>query len=394
MPGGSVLSEYPAPTADDLDRLRARLSLPESFLLYPAQTWPHKNHERLLEALARSQGRERRDDPARLPRQADAPLPPRPRAGGSSSAWRRRPPSRASSARASSAASTSSGPALVFPSRFEGWGLPVCEAFDAGLPVASSTATGLPDVVGDAGLLFDPDDVAEMARQLHRLWTDEGLRADLRERGRRRARRVLLRPHRAAVPRPLPAIGGRSLAEEDRILLASPASGLIAGLFAVVDTSSSDKPRRLWRSGAPSWRSSAPCAGCWAASSRSSSGTGSATSTSRPSASGRRRSRRSPTSEARCARWTSGWPRSSGSSPHCASCSRAGRARRNPRRTPVRSRPALGRLRWGSIPGSVWLDARGTQSVGHAERGIARYVSEHAQALLGAGARADRLGRA
>ena len=36
----------------------------------------------------------------------------------------------------------------------------------------------------------------------------------------------------------------------------------------------------------------------------------------------------------------------------------------------------------GLDPGSVWLDARGTQSVGHAERGIARYVTEHARALL------------
>ena len=39
------------------------------------------------------------------------------------------------------------GRALVFPSLFEGWGLPVCEAFSAGLPVACSTATSLPDLV-------------------------------------------------------------------------------------------------------------------------------------------------------------------------------------------------------------------------------------------------------
>ena len=48
--------------------------------------------------------------------------------------------------------------ALVYPSRFEGWGLPVWEAFSAGLPVASSSATSLPDLVDGAGLLFDPDD--------------------------------------------------------------------------------------------------------------------------------------------------------------------------------------------------------------------------------------------
>ena len=49
---------------------------------------------------------------------------------------------------------------------------------------------------------------------------------------------------------------------------------------------------------------------------------------------------------------------------------------------PVGSRRSLGRLRMEVAPGSVWLDARGTQSVAHAERGIARYVREHAQALL------------
>ena len=47
---------------------------PTAFLLYPAQTWPHKNHERLLEALARIRDESGIDDPARLPRQADAPL--------------------------------------------------------------------------------------------------------------------------------------------------------------------------------------------------------------------------------------------------------------------------------------------------------------------------------
>ena len=58
---------------------------------------------------------------------------------------------------------------MVLPSRFEGWGLPVCEAFDAGLPVASSTATGLPDVVGDAGLLFDPESTDQIADAVKRM---------------------------------------------------------------------------------------------------------------------------------------------------------------------------------------------------------------------------------
>ncbi len=111
---------------------------------------------------------------------------------------------------------------MVFPSLFEGWGLPVCEAFDAGLPVASSTATGLPDVVGDAGLLFDPASTDEMADAVRRIWTDEELRRSLAERGRKRSE-LFSWDHTARLFRAhYRRIGGRSLAEEDRILLAAP----------------------------------------------------------------------------------------------------------------------------------------------------------------------------
>jgi glycosyltransferase involved in cell wall biosynthesis len=221
VPGGSVLREYPAPTDADLDRLRSRLSLPEAFLLYPAQTWPHKNHERLLEAIARLRdesgaaiplvcpGKQTRDYRGIRDLVSDLGLTETTSFPGFVSSLELR-------------GLYELGTALVFPSRFEGWGLPVCEAFDAGLPVASSTATGLPDVVGDAGLLFDPDDVPEMARQLQRLWTDADLRADLRERGRKRAAQFnidhtakLFRAHYRQIAR-------RALSEEDRILLANP----------------------------------------------------------------------------------------------------------------------------------------------------------------------------
>src|SRR5262245_18924633 len=221
VPGGSVLREYPAPTSADLDRLRSRLSLPESFLLDPAQTWPHKNRERLVQSLARV-------------RDETGTLMPLVCPGRRTRHYRR---IREEIENLGLAETTSFpgfvsslelrslyelGTALVFPSRFEGWGLPICEAFDAGLPVASSTATGLPDVVGDAGLLFDPDDVAEMASRLHRLWSDELLRADLRARGKQRSELFsfdrtarLFRAHYRQV-------GHRALSDEDRILLASP----------------------------------------------------------------------------------------------------------------------------------------------------------------------------
>ena len=221
VPGGSVLREYPAPTDADLDRLRSRLSLPEAFLLYPAQTWPHKNHERLLEAIARLRDESGTAIPLVCPgKQTRDYRGIRDLVSGLGLTETTSFPGFVSSLELRGLYEL--GTALVFPSRFEGWGLPVCEAFDAGLPVASSSATGLPDVVGDAGLLFDPDDVPEMARQLQRLWTDGDLRAELRERGRKRAARFSF-DHTAKLFRAhYRQIGGRALSEEDRILLANP----------------------------------------------------------------------------------------------------------------------------------------------------------------------------
>jgi glycosyltransferase involved in cell wall biosynthesis len=221
VPGGSVLREYPPPSERDLGELRSRLSLPESFLLYPAQTWPHKNHERLLEALASIRDEHGVGIPLVCPGKQTSDYSQIQdlvaRLGLESLT---RFPGFVTPLELRGLYGMATG--LVFPSRFEGWGLPVCEAFDAGLPVASSTATGLPDVVGDAGLLFDPDDTEAMAGQVLRLWQDAGLRASLRERGRERAALFSFdrtaRLFRAHYRR----IGGRRLAEEDRILLAAP----------------------------------------------------------------------------------------------------------------------------------------------------------------------------
>jgi len=220
VPGGSVLGAYPAPTKTDLDRVRARLSLPDSFLLYPAQTWPHKNHEGLLEAIARIRDESGITIPLVCPgKQTRHYRRIRELVGRLRLAETTAFPGFVSSLELRGLYEL--GTALVFPSRFEGWGLPVCEAFDAGLPVAASTATGLPDVVGAAGLLFDPDDVGEMADQLHRLWTDAELRADLRERGRKRTAEFSFE-HTARLFRAhYRQVGHRSLTDEDRILLAS-----------------------------------------------------------------------------------------------------------------------------------------------------------------------------
>jgi len=79
--------------------------------------------------------------------------------------------------------------ALVYPSIYEGFGLPPLEAMACGTPVITSNRSSLPEVVGDAALLVDPDDRAELADAMARIVDQEPLREDLRERGLKQAQR-------------------------------------------------------------------------------------------------------------------------------------------------------------------------------------------------------------
>jgi alpha-1,3-rhamnosyl/mannosyltransferase len=78
--------------------------------------------------------------------------------------------------------------AFIYPSLYEGFGLPPLEAMACGTPVVTSDVSSLPETVGDAALLIDPLDVDGLAGAIRRLWDDEALRRDLRARGLARAR--------------------------------------------------------------------------------------------------------------------------------------------------------------------------------------------------------------
>lgn len=78
---------------------------------------------------------------------------------------------------------------FVFPSLYEGFGMPVLEAMACGAPVITSNTTSLPEVAGDAALLVNPNDPEELGNAIMRLLTDQTLRESLRVRGRERAKR-------------------------------------------------------------------------------------------------------------------------------------------------------------------------------------------------------------
>jgi glycosyltransferase involved in cell wall biosynthesis len=82
--------------------------------------------------------------------------------------------------------------ALVMPTLFESVSIPIWEAFYLGCPVVSSNVCALPEQVGDAGLLFDPNNIEDMAKKIYRIWTDENLRKELIQKGYERVKDLTL----------------------------------------------------------------------------------------------------------------------------------------------------------------------------------------------------------
>ncbi|MBN1876173.1 MAG: glycosyltransferase family 4 protein [Anaerolineae bacterium] len=192
-------------------KVRAKYNLPEHFILYLGSNKPHKNLVRLVEAMAKVwENGERREwrsgEKASAERvnpelriqnlKSDIPLviagawyeafpEARLRADvleiGKRVRWLGPVPG------ADLPALYAAASLFVFPSLYEGFGLPVIEAMACGTPVACAETSSLPEVAGDAALLFDPTDVDAIAAALHVIITDVSLRADLRARGLQQA---------------------------------------------------------------------------------------------------------------------------------------------------------------------------------------------------------------
>jgi glycosyltransferase involved in cell wall biosynthesis len=77
--------------------------------------------------------------------------------------------------------------ALIFPSLYEGFGLPVLEAMACGTPVVTSNVTAMPEVAGDAAILVNPSSVGQIAEAMGRIVNDNSLRSEFREKGLARA---------------------------------------------------------------------------------------------------------------------------------------------------------------------------------------------------------------
>jgi glycosyltransferase involved in cell wall biosynthesis len=218
VPGAPVSREYPTPSGADLVSTQKKYDLPDAFIFYPAQTWEHKNHIGLLQALAIVRDRygllvplissgKRTDFFAKIEEEiGELQLAEQVKFLGFVSPLEMQ-------------CLYHLCRSVIFPSKFEGWGMPLMEAFQANAPLACSNIRPLPEQVKDAALIFDPYNPAEIAEAIYKLWTDRGLCKDLTERGTARVNQFswdysarLFRAHYRRLAK-------RALDQEDRLLL-------------------------------------------------------------------------------------------------------------------------------------------------------------------------------
>ena len=177
------------PTPEEIERVRDRYQLNAPYVLYAGNIKPHKNLERLIEAfhLMRQGSPELRDVELLIIGDEISKYATLRRAVHRHKLHKHvrffgfvPDQTLASLYRLANA--------FVFPSLYEGFGLPPLEAMASGTPVIASNVSSLPEVVGDAALMIDPYEPGAIADAMRQVLTDSQLRADLRARGFVRAR--------------------------------------------------------------------------------------------------------------------------------------------------------------------------------------------------------------
>jgi glycosyltransferase involved in cell wall biosynthesis len=159
-------------------RLLARMGVPGRFLFFPAHCWPHKNHARLIDAFALILPHIDKDINLVLtgrPFPEDHPA----RAAIKGHGLQARVLHLGYRSPLEIRALFQSCLVLVFPSLFEGFGMPLAEAILAGKPVACSNVTSLPEIAGDAALTFDPLNIHDIGGRLLEIINDPKRRSQL-----------------------------------------------------------------------------------------------------------------------------------------------------------------------------------------------------------------------
>ena len=175
-------------TAEDI---LAKYNLPERFLFYPAHFWYHKNHERLINALKHIKQNFRVTIPLVI-------------VGSPKESFKkvinliRKLNMEKQIINLGYVLDTEivslykKAVALVFPSLFGPTNIPPLEAMLLGTPIACSNLFSMPEQIGDAGLLFDPFNMEDIAEKIYRVWIDQNLREELIKRGYERVKNVTL----------------------------------------------------------------------------------------------------------------------------------------------------------------------------------------------------------
>lgn len=179
---------YQPPPADAVERVRERYQLNHRFVMYAGNVKPHKNLERLIDAFRQVRAVGGYDDLTLLVSGSEI----------SKYATLRRAVHRSNlhqhvrflgyQPEETLAVLYRLADVFVFPSLYEGFGLPPLEAMASGTPVVVSNVSSLPEVVGDAGLLVNPYDAESVAGGIRRVLDNAELRRDLIARGVARAR--------------------------------------------------------------------------------------------------------------------------------------------------------------------------------------------------------------